>query len=145
MSNQANIKAVTRHLVDRVGGLQAAADICGTSKSEVSYWGNDNHDRFIPADHLVDLDAAADDIFLKEWARTRGYDLLAIEGGAAQQAAIESAIRAGALVAQAATAVNFNIVDLLSDGHKSATDERLIRDRLAQLKDEIDRLERSIS
>ena len=73
MCNKDNLKSITRHLVNRVGGAKQAAHVCGVSETEISYWQNDHHDRFIPVDHLVDLDAAAGDLFLKELARMRGY------------------------------------------------------------------------
>lgn len=76
MCNQQNIKALSRHMVMRAGGAKKAANICGVTEGELSIWCNDRHDRFIPADHLLDLDQHAGDLFLKEWARIRGYELI---------------------------------------------------------------------
>jgi DNA-binding transcriptional regulator YdaS (Cro superfamily) len=74
-----SIKAIFRHAVEKAGGRKATAELLGVGTPELSLWGNDDHERFIPINHLMDLDAATGDIFLRDWARKRGYDLTALE------------------------------------------------------------------
>ena len=73
MSTKADIKAATRRIVHHdQRTCQVTADFLGVTKGEVSYWCSDHHDRFIPVDHLMDLDAVSGDAFLKEWAALGG-------------------------------------------------------------------------
>ncbi|MCS3690918.1 helix-turn-helix domain-containing protein [Bradyrhizobium elkanii] len=76
MSNEANLKAITRHMVALVGGPKMAAHICDVSEMQISYWCNDNHDRFIPLDHLMQLSNATGGEFLDLLARLSGHELI---------------------------------------------------------------------
>lgn len=143
MCHSATIKALIRHLVERVGGAKIAAKVCGVSETELSYWKLDHHNRFIPIDHLMDLDAAGDDLFLKEWARLRGYELVKAEVD--QACNVTEAIKAvGPLMKEAGEAASITI-NLAADGHISETDKRLIRDEIAHVKDATALLERAIA
>jgi hypothetical protein len=142
MSNQANIKAITRHMVDRVGGYQATSDICGVAKSDISHWCNDHHARFIPIDHLIDLDAAAGDLFLKEWARTRGYEITPVEKQIEAKPCVTSAL---GLLSKEAGELSFTVLEAFADHLFTPTEKRRIRDDIAPVKDAIAQLERAIA
>ncbi len=142
MSNAENLKAITRHLVSRVGGSKCAAHICGVSETEIGYWKNDQHDRFIPIDHLVDLDKAASDLFLKEWARTRGFELVALD---VQQNNAPSILNVIGRFSKNAGELDCVALEAASDGKISATERRRIRDQIAPVKDSLAQLENAIS
>lgn len=133
MSNKANLKAITRHMVKLVGGPKSAAQICGVSETEISYWGNDNHDRFIPLDHLEDLNAAAGDLYLRELARTRGFDLVSVERR--QNEAAVSLVRLMAQVSRASGEFEYTVLDAASDGDVNRNEARRIFDHIAPLED----------
>ena len=141
MVNRSSIKAIVRHLVDRVGGNLKAAELCGALKSDVSFWCSDHHDRHAPIDHLMDLDEAGGDLFLKEWAQRRGYDL------APRQPSGEMPARVIAIMghfAKEAGELGAIVLDAAEDNHFTPTEVRLIRDSIAPVKDLISALEKAI-
>lgn len=142
MCSKANLKAITRHLVQRVGGPRNAAQICDVSEMSVSYWCDDNHNRFIPVDHLVDLDEAAGDLFLKEFARIRGYELIAL---AAKPENSANVFKAVGEFSKAGGVLGFTTLEAASDHKITPTEARLIRDHIRPVKDSIEQLERVIS
>ncbi len=139
MCNQANIKALTRNLVGIVGGPKMAAKICDVSETEISYWCNDDHARFIPIDHLMDLDAAAGDVFLKEWARSRSRELTAKPDSAA------SLLKTLAQFSKTTGDLEFTTLDAVDDGILTNAEKRRIRDHVAPVKNIISQLEAVIS
>ncbi len=142
MCNQANLKALTRHLVARVGGPKCAAQICGVSETEISYWGADHHNRFIPVDHLVDLDAAAGDLFLKDMARLRGFELVALES---KQDAAANVFKAIGEFSKHGGELGFATLEAASDHKITPNEKRAIRDRMRPVKDALDKLENIIA
>lgn len=142
MSIKTTIKEVTRHMVDRVGGYQAAATICGVTKGEVSYWCNDHHDRFIPADHLMQLDAAAGDLFLKHHARQRGYDLVNRDTGCEAAANVFRVIGEFSKASGACAGV---ALEALADHEFTPNEKRAVREHLRPVKDSMDELERFLA
>ena len=137
MSNQAGIKAMTRNLVGLVGGPKVAADICDVSETEISYWCNDNHTRFIPIDHLMDLDAAAGNIFVKEWARSVSSDNKTDN--------TESLLRTLAQFSKHTGELEYCTLDAAEDGQLTPNEKRRIRDHVAPVKNIISQLEGVIS
>lgn len=137
MSNQASIKAMTRNLVGLVGGPKVAAKICDVSETEISYWCNDNHTRFIPIDHLMDLDAAAGNLFVKEWARSVSPDN--------KTDAAESLMRTLAQFSKHTGELEYTTLDALEDGQLTPGEKRRIRDHVAPVKNIISQLEAVIS
>lgn len=142
MCNQASIKAITRHMVGIVGGPKIAAKICDVSEAEISYWCNDNHTRFIPIDHLMDLNAAAGDLFLKEWARQRNFDLVAREPIESQAASV---IKTIGHFSRATGELEFTTLEAAEDNQFTPNEKRRIRDTIAPVKDYISHLEQAIS
>lgn len=141
--DQASIKAITRHLVQRVGGPKQAAEICGVSQALISNWKDDNHDRFIPIYRLVDLDAAAGDLFLSELARSRGYELTPIERR--ENNAAVSLVKLMAEVSRANGEFEYTALEAVADGSVTPNEARRIRDRIAPVKDLIAQTEAAIS
>ncbi len=135
MSNTANIKALTRNMVGLVGGPKVAAEICGVSQTEISYWCNDDHTRFIPIDHLMDLDAAAGNVFVTEWSRS-----ISPEGKADCAASLlktQFSKRTGEL--------EYTTLDAAEDGALTPAEKRRIRDRISPVKNIINQLEEVIA
>ncbi len=142
MRSAENLKAITRHLVSRVGAVKAAAKICGVSETEVSYWQNDHHNRFIPIDHLVDLDKAAGDLFLKEWARARGFELVAVD---APQNSAPSIVNIIGQFSKEVGELDCVALAAASHGVMTPAEKRRIWDEIAPVKDSLAQLENAIS
>ena len=138
MSN--SLKAIVRHLVARVGGQITAGKLLGVSTTEISLWGNDNTTRFIPVDHLVDLDAAGGDLFLKHLARQRGYDLVKRDE---QPGKAENVFNTIGQFAKAGGDLECITLEAASDREITPNEERAIRDRIRPVKDSIEALEHS--
>lgn len=136
MRNPATIKALTRHMVGLVGGPKVAANICDVSEAEISYWCNDNHTRFIPADHLMDLDAAAGNLFVKEWARSISEE---------SKSSAASVIKTIGNLSRATGNLEHTTLEAAEDNHFTPNEKRRIRDNIAPVKDFISHLERAIS
>ncbi len=143
MCNSANLKAITRHMVSRVGGPKHAASICGVSEQELSLWCNDSHTRFIPVDHLVDLDAAAGDLFLKDLARQRGFEL--VESEDPKQETAGNVFRAIGEFSKHGGELGFATLEAASDHKITPNEKRAIRDRMRPVKDALDKLENIIA
>ena len=137
MCNQANIKALVRNMVGLVGGPKVAAHICGVSETEISYWGNDSHNRFIPIDHLMDLDAACGNFFLKEWSRSISPDN--------KQDAEASVLKTLAHFSRATGELECTTLEAFEDGQLSPAEKRRIRDHVAPVKNIIGQLEQVIA
>jgi hypothetical protein len=137
-----SLKAIVKHLVERVGGAKQAAKLLGVSETEISYWCNPNHPRFIPVDHLVDLDAAGGHLFLKYLARQCGFDLI----GSNRQADIEANVlhTLGDLTRSAGTLTGV-MLEALSDQKYTTTEKRNTLPHLRPVKDSIDELERFLA
>jgi len=137
MSNQAGIKAMTRNLVGLVGGPKVAADICDVSETEISYWCNDNHTRFIPIDHLIDLDAAAGNFFVKEWARSISPEC--------KTDSAASLLKTLARFSKSTGELECTTLEAAEDGQLTPAEKRRIRDHVAPVKNIISQLEGVIS
>ncbi len=142
MYSKHGLKGFVRHLIQKVGGPKSAAEIIKRGRSEISWWQNDNHPRFIPIDCLVELDAVAGDIFLKEWARLRGYELTSRD---AQANIAPSVIKAVAELSRHSGELEFTTLDAVEDGNITPAERRRIQDRIAPVKDKIAQLEAAIS
>lgn len=142
MCNQPNIKALTRHMVMRAGGAKKSAHICGVTDGELSYWCNDRHDRFIPVDHLMDLDQQAGDLFLKAWARERGYELTPLDAKANNAASVIHTI---AQLSRSSGELECTTLEAAEDNNITPAERRRIFDDIAPVKDSISRLEAAIS
>jgi DNA-binding transcriptional regulator YdaS (Cro superfamily) len=134
------LKAILRHAIERVGGQIKAAQLLGVSTSEVSLWSNDNHSRFIPIDHLIDLDAAAGDVFLQDWARKRGYDLTPREPTSTK----DNIFKIIGEFSKAGGNLDCTALEAAADNHITPNERRAIYDAIAPVRDSIDELERYI-
>ena len=141
MCNGKQLKAILRHMVARAGGTNKAADLCGSPSSELSLWTNDESNRFIPVDHLLQLDARVGDLFLKEFARLRGYELVA---GAANAGEGASIIRSIAELSRESGQLEFTTLEAIEDNHLTPAERRRIQDCIAPVKDKIGQLESAI-
>lgn len=136
-----NLKELTAHAVVRAGGPIIAAKLLGVSTTEISYWCNQDHTRFIPIDHLVDLDAHADDLFLKTWAAKRGFDLVA---RVPDQRAAE-VLDALAKFSKASGDLGFVALEAEADQHWTPNEIRNTREKIRPVKDSIEELERFLA
>ena len=140
MCNGKQLKAILRHMVARAGGTNKAADLCGSPSSELSLWTSDESNRFIPVDHLLQLDARVGDLFLKEFARLRGYELIAnnmpSEGA--------SIIRSIAELSRESGQLEYTTLEAIEDNHLTPAERRRIQDCIAPVKDKIGQLESAI-
>jgi len=141
MCNGKQLKAILRHMVARAGGTNKAADLCGSPSSELSLWTNDESNRFIPVDHLLQLDARVGDLFLKEFARLRGYELIAIEE---QPNASPTVIKSIAELSRTTGELEYTTLEAIEDNHLTPAERRRIQDCIAPVKDRISQLESAI-
>jgi hypothetical protein len=132
MSNDAAwLKSITRFLIGPVRGSRAVvAKLLGVSNPEVTYWCEDRYNRFIPIDHLYELDAQRGDLFLKAWAERRGYQLTQAERVAPEAADMSSL--AGD-IAMLAGSTAHEIIERGKDGEYCVNDARAIRDCIGSL------------
>lgn len=137
MSDQASIKAMIRRMVQAVGGPKQSAFTCKVSETEISLWGSDNTTRYIPIDHLVDLDAEAGDMFLEYWAQSRGYGLVELKSKPNQAASVLKTI---AQFSRHAGNLDCATVEAAEDGTLSPNEKRTIRDRIAPVENMIGQL-----
>lgn len=135
-----SLKAILRHAIERAGGQIKAAELLGVSTSEVSLWGNDNHNRYIPIDHLIDLDQQAGDIFLKHWARHRGYDLAPRDATPTK----DNIFKIVGEFSKAGGNLDCTALEAAADNHITPNERRAIHDAIAPVRDSIDELERFI-
>jgi DNA-binding transcriptional regulator YdaS (Cro superfamily) len=142
MCNLKNVKATTRHLVQRVGGPKAAAQICGVSETLVGRWCDDDYPRSIPVHRMIDLDAAGGDVFLKDLSHSRNYDLTAREP---QQSEATSIVGLIGKFSRATGEFEYTVLEAAEDHALTANEKRRIRDRLAPVKDLIAQTEAAIS
>lgn len=136
-----SLKAILRRAVEIVGGQIPAAKLLGVSNNDVSLWCNDNHERFIPIDHLMDLDAATGDIFLKDWARKRGYDLAPLGVSELQ----DNIFKIIGELSKASGNLDCTALEAAADHEITPNERRLIYDAMAVVRDRIDALERRIA
>lgn len=137
------IKAVTRRIVGYDGRtFQVTADFLGVAKSDVGYWCNDGHERVIPADHLIELDAVSGDIFLQEWANSRGYDLVRRKKREAD--CVHHVLNSLGGFARDVGDFNAEVIEAYSDNEITPAERRRIYDKAAPVKDRITQIERAI-
>ncbi len=142
MSNGENWKELTERMVDAVGARKDVAKKLGVSDKEISLWCNPEHDRFIPLDHLADLDAMAGDIFLSELARRRGFELVPLKRLPAD---IEAAVEAAVDMAKDAGDLTHEVYDAQRDGDISNNEERVILAKLGRVYNDGHSLERALA
>jgi len=65
-SEQLALKALTRNLIERVGGLDAAASCTRVGRSQLANYCSPHHDHFLPIDILQRLEKVAEDATLTE-------------------------------------------------------------------------------
>jgi hypothetical protein len=136
------LKDVTRRTVSAVGARKNTANQLHVSQAEISYWCNDFMPRSIPAHHLVHLDEMAGDIFLREWAHRRGFDL--VSRNPSQEASL-CVIKSVGQLSKEAGELGFTVLDAVADNVITPAERRRIRDDIAPVKDAIDQLERAIA
>ncbi len=141
MCNLPDIKSLTRNLVQIIGGPKEAAHVCDVSQAEISYWCNDAHDRVIPLDHFLQLDAVAGNRGLTELAYVRGITR-PTDAKPNRTLSINKTI---AELARAAGELEYTTLDAADDGELTHNEKRRIRDRTAPLKNIIHTLEEVIA
>ncbi len=62
------------HAIRRIGKRHEVALMMGTSETELSWWCNKDHPRFIPLDHLADLNRLSGGWLMKELAHEMAID-----------------------------------------------------------------------
>lgn len=75
-----SLKTLTNRVVDKLGDKSRAkaAAICGVSEMTISNWCDENKPQYlIPVLHLFALDEHSGNLVLKEFARARGFELMA--------------------------------------------------------------------
>jgi hypothetical protein len=137
-----SLKEIVGHAVERAGGQIPVAKRLGVSTSEISLWCNQNHNRFIPIDHLMDLDGAAGHIFLKYWARKCGFDLVGVD--AAREAAANVFKTIGEF-SKASGACAGVALEALADHEFTPSEKRAVLQHLRPVKDSVDELERYLA
>lgn len=129
------LKTLTRVLIERVGGLDAAASVLSNGegravrRSQLANYQNRNCDQFMPVDVVGRLEEVAEDVIVtEELARRRGLNLTRSTGSA------------GACIMTGLASVSRETSDLhtvtmqgLSDGHLSADDLIRIEQELQDL------------
>lgn len=140
MSKQ--LKAILRHMVVRAGGTNKAAALCGSPSSELSLWTNDESSRVIPVDHLLQLDAHVGDLFLREFALSRGYDLTPRD---IKQNNAPTVIKTIAELSRAGGELEYTTLEAAEDSHITPAERRRIQDCIAPVKDRIAQLESAIA
>ena len=136
------LKELTAHAVMRAGGPKKAAGLLGVSETEISYWCNQDHTRYIPIDHLVDFDAYVDDLFLKDWAAKRGFDLVARE---LAENATANIFRVIGQFSKSGGELDCTALEAAADNHLTPTETRKIRECIRPVKDSIAELERFVA
>ena len=132
------IKALTRNLVKLVSGPKVAAEVCAASQTEISWWGNDDHDRVIPLDHFMLLDKAAGYHGLKDIALKCGFELVPVE---VKPVGAGSLLKTLAQFSKRTGDLEYTALDAAEDGHLTPAEKRRIRDRIAATKNTISELE----
>jgi hypothetical protein len=117
------LKSLLRALIDRLGGLDAAASIVRVGRSQLSSYGDPGAgNAFVPADVLAHLEAAAGEpLVTAELARRANCALLPLTPIGGGDLAGRFA-RLGAETGQAFSAY----ADAIADGHLSAEDSARI-------------------
>lgn len=137
-----NVKEIVKHLVERVGGPAAAAALLGVSKTEISYWGNQDHPRTIPARHLAVLDAAGGDLFLKAQASDRGYDLVKRE---TQAETVANVFKTLGKLSKDSGAFEGVMLDALADHNLTPSEKRIAREHLRPVKDSLELVDKILA
>lgn len=108
VTDRAAMKTATRRLVQRVGGIEAAATVCRYAKSAIAEtYDPQRMDRTMPIDVVADLEAVAEAPLVTEvLARLSGHALMPIgqAGGLEAQAIAEVGRRASDVFAAWASA-----------------------------------------
>lgn len=136
------LKELTAHAVERAGSRHDVAKMLGVSETELSYWCNQDNARYIPIDHLVDLDAHAGDLFLKDWAAKRGYDLTPRWSPEKSRTNI---FRIIGQFSRAGGELDCTALEAAADNHITPTETRQIRECIRPVKDSIEALEHVIA
>jgi hypothetical protein len=123
-SAEAALKALSRVLIERVGGLDAAQAVLNSSigrgvrRSQLANYYNPHCNQFLPIDLAARLeDVVGEPIVTAELARRAGYVLAPVEGQAGSSLALELA----ELAAESAD-LHRAVANGLSDGHLCADD-----------------------
>jgi len=83
-AEQLALKAFTRSLIDKLGGLDAAATCCRVGRSQLANYCSPHHDQFLPIDILQRLELVAEDASLtEELLRPHGLVATRPQGSAA--------------------------------------------------------------
>lgn len=132
-----NWKELTDRMIDAAGSRKEVAAVLGVHVNDLSNWCNPNHERVIPVDHMVDLDALADRAdgvikhrFLRELARTCGFELVAMEDDQPDTAQLLDAV---AEVVKHSADLNHETIAALRDGKLSPNEARSLESRMGMI------------
>lgn len=135
---KADFKALTRRMVDLVGGPELAATICGVSVAMISIWTRDENERLIPIDRNERLNEASGDMYLEELAHSRGYALVPLKERPDETASV---LRTIAQFSRHAGQLDCTTLEAVEDGVLTPSEKRKIRDDIAPVKNIISQLE----
>jgi hypothetical protein len=146
MSNGESLKELTDRMIRAVGDRKDVAkqlSIGGrrVSENDLSQWCNKDGPRFIPLDHLLDLDALAGDIFLKQIASLRGYELARADRAVASG---ETAVEAAADIAKESGALVHDVLAAAHDGI-CPREAREIRSKMGQVFNQLHKLDGALA
>lgn len=88
---QLALKALTRNLIDKLGGLDAAASCCRVGRSQLANYCSPHQDQFLPIDILQRLERVAEDAALTE-ELLRQHGLVAVRPQGSPAASILSGL-----------------------------------------------------
>ena len=132
---RAALKAAARVLVSRIGGLDAAAAGTRVGRSNLADYGSVNQpERFVPADVIADLEAAAGEpLITAVLARAAGFELVRLGGNGGPVDVVgplsQMAWRAGSALATAIAA--------LADGRIDAGERVMLIEQLSALQGQV--------
>lgn len=140
MSTAAWLKQLTFRVIDKIGTRKEAADRLGVSMTELSYWCNQDHDRFIPVDHLVEADALSGHVFLRELAHRSGFELVPLKAAPIDT---ETAVEASADISKDAGELVHDVLLASPDGINTR-EARAILAKVGEVRNSCNSLERSL-
>jgi len=100
-------------MVAEAGERKDVAKALSTSATMLGRWIDPKHAHFIPMDDLVLLDEMAGDIFLRDLARMRGFELVPVDR---KPIALESALAAAADISKESGELVHNVYEAAKDG-----------------------------
>jgi hypothetical protein len=129
------LKAAMADLIDRAGGIERAADLCGYSKSAVGRWHCRNNDDLMPMAAIVAMECETGSHFVTQ-------AMCGIHGMSAAPVANDAVQFLGAYVAvsQHHSDLQAAVAGALSDGIITGTEQQKIEAKAARAAEDIEAL-----